>query len=121
MRVVRNFGSHWGILASNDEGGEQSGDQPEPQQRPQRRNVRGQGERGQSYGLIVPGITRSLTCMERNELTMGYLKTMRVVRNFGSHWGILASDDEGGEQSGDQPEPQQRPQRRNVRGQGERG
>ncbi|CAI9264637.1 unnamed protein product [Lactuca saligna] len=59
--------------------------------------------------------------MEGNEFTMGYLETMRVVGNFGSHWGILLSDDEGGEQQGDQPEPQQRTRWRNVRGGGERG
>ena len=67
-----------------------------------------------SYGLIVPGITRSLTCMEENKFTMGYLETMRVVRNYGTHWGILNDNDDGDEQPTDQPEPQQRPRRRNV-------
>ena len=51
---------------------------------------------------------------------MGYLETMRVVKNYGTHWGILRADDEE-EDPADQPEPQPRPRRRNVRGRGERG
>ncbi|CAI9295657.1 unnamed protein product [Lactuca saligna] len=78
-----------------------------------------------SYGLVVPNITRSLTFMEGNNFTMGYLETLRVVRNYGSHWGLIEIDDEGddGEQPGEQSEqqPQPRHQIRNVRGQGERG
>ena len=77
-----------------------------------------------SYVLIVPEITRSLTCMEDNEFSMGYLETMRVVRNFGSHWGLVHTDDEGdhGEHPGAQSEqqPQPRPRRRNVQGRRER-
>ena len=56
MRVVQNFGSHWGILASDDEGDEKQDEQPEqqPQPRPRRRNVRGRGERGQPVHQQAP-------------------------------------------------------------------
>ncbi|CAI9293688.1 unnamed protein product [Lactuca saligna] len=62
-----------------------------------------------------------MTCVDEHEFGMGYLETMRVVRNFGSHWGIVPSDgegDDGDEQPADQPEPQPRPRRRNVRRRG---
>ncbi|CAI9276474.1 unnamed protein product [Lactuca saligna] len=79
-----------------------------------------------SYHLLVPDITRSVTCVDEHDLGMGYLETMRVVRNFGSHWGIVPFDDEGNEgneQPDTQPEqqPQPCPRRRNVIGTGERG
>lgn len=47
------------------------------------------------YGVIVPGITMTLTCKEGNEFSLGYLETMRVMVNMGSHWSIPQSDDEG--------------------------
>ncbi|CAI9295908.1 unnamed protein product [Lactuca saligna] len=76
-----------------------------------------------SYHLVVPDIIRSITCVDEHEFGMGYLETMRVVRNFGSHWGIVPSDgegDDGDDQPADQPKPQLKPMRRNVRGRGER-
>ena len=48
--MVRNFGSHWGIVPSDVEGDDeddQPADQPAPEPRPRRRNVRGRGDRGQ--------------------------------------------------------------------------
>ena len=77
-----------------------------------------------SYHLVVPDITRSMTCVDEHDFGMGYLETMRVVRNFGSHWGIVPSDVEGDDeddQPADQPAPELRPRRRNVRGRGDRG
>ena len=57
------------------------------------------------YHLVVPDITRSMTCVDEHEFGMGDLETMRVVRNFGSHWGIVPSDDEGNE-GDEQPDTQ---------------
>ncbi|CAI9276637.1 unnamed protein product [Lactuca saligna] len=65
-----------------------------------------------------------MTCVDEHDFSMGYLETMRVVRNFGSHWGIVPSDAEGedeDDQPADQPAPEPRPRRRNVRGRGDRG
>ncbi|CAI9287552.1 unnamed protein product [Lactuca saligna] len=62
-----------------------------------------------------------MTCVDEHDFGMGYLETMRVVRNFGSHWGIVPSDAEGedeDDQPADQPAPEPRPRRRNVRGRG---
>ncbi|CAI9260668.1 unnamed protein product [Lactuca saligna] len=67
-----------------------------------------------------------MTCVDEHDFGMGYLETMRVVRNFGSHWGIVPSDDEGNE-GDEQPDtqleqqPKPRPRLRNVIGRGERG
>ena len=58
-----------------------------------------------SYHLVVPDITRSMTCVDDHEFGMGYLETMRMVRNFGSHWGIVPSDVEGDDED-DQPADQ---------------
>lgn len=58
--------------------------------------------------------------MDGNEFTMGYLKTMRVVRNCGTHWEIVDSNVDDGEQPVDQYGSQPRP-RRNVRSRGARG
>ena len=40
--------------------------------------------------------------MEGNEFTMGYLEMMKVVRNYGTHWGIV-NDNDDDEQPSDQP------------------
>ena len=54
-----------------------------------------------------------------DDLTMGYLESMRVVTNEGTHWSILGDDDVVDQ---DQPAPQLRPRvRRNVQGREERG
>lgn len=66
-----------------------------------------------SYGILVPRLTRTLTHKLGDDLTMGYLESMRVVTNEGSYWSILRDDDV---EYQDQP----RPRRRNVRGRGER-
>lgn len=66
-------------------------------------------------------ITRTLTCKEGNEFSLGYLETMRVVVNMDSHWSILHSDDEGVEQPPEEPKHQTRLRKRNVRARGEMG
>ena len=38
-----------------------------------------------SYGLLVPVIIRSMTCMDGHKFSMGHLETMRVVQNYGTH------------------------------------
>ncbi|CAI9299074.1 unnamed protein product [Lactuca saligna] len=61
--------------------------------------------------------------MEGNEFTLGYLETTKVVRNYGSHWGIMNFNDDGDEQPNDQPKQQPQPMprgRKNVRRRGER-
>ncbi|CAI9300656.1 unnamed protein product [Lactuca saligna] len=147
MRVVRNFGSHWGIVPSDVEGvndDEEPADQPAPEPRPRRGNPDLQTLQSvassrpgspicgghlvtrlaRSYHLVVPDITRSMTCVDEHEFGMGYLETMRVVRNFGSHWGIVPSDAEGvddDEELADQPASEPRPRHGNVRGRGDRG
>ncbi|CAI9262719.1 unnamed protein product [Lactuca saligna] len=72
-----------------------------------------------SYGLLIPPLTRTLTCKPSDELTIGYLESIRVVTNEGSHWSIPMDDDVVHQ---DQPAPKLRPRgRRNVRGRGDRG
>ena len=67
-----------------------------------------------SYGLLKPRLTRTLTCNAGDNLSLGYLDSMYVIANMGSHWSILAYND--GEQFG-QPKQQPRQRgRRNVRG-----
>ena len=46
-----------------------------------------------SYGLLIPRLIRTLTCKPRDDLSMGYLESMRVVVNIGSHSSIPIDDD----------------------------
>ena len=46
-----------------------------------------------SYGLLVPCLTRTLILKPGDDLPMGYLDSMRVVTNEGSHWSIPVDDD----------------------------
>lgn len=56
---------------------------------------------------------RTLMCIKSTDLSMGYLETMNVVVNMGTHWSIMGDND--GEKL-DQPKQQPHERgRRNVR------
>lgn len=72
-----------------------------------------------SYGLIIPCLTKMLTHKPGDDLSMGYLESMCVAVNMGSHWIIPIDDDM---ELHNHPEHQLLPRgRRNVRAHGERG
>lgn len=58
-----------------------------------------------SYGPFMPRLTRTLTCTNGDDLSLGYLEYMHVITNMGSHWSIPMDND--GEQLG-QPKEQLR-------------
>lgn len=72
-----------------------------------------------SYGVFVPGVMRTLTCIKGTDLTMGYLEATNVVVNMGTHWSIVGDND--GEKLGQLEEQPRQRGRRNVRAQGARG
>lgn len=46
----------------------------------------------QSYGILEPGLVRTLTHLMDNHLTPSFLETMRVVVNLGQVYGIPEAD-----------------------------